>query len=59
MSTLLAKYESKLISDVDKLQCWVEHYSDVVNTESEVSMVTLDALPVLESPSSLIDDVCG
>ena len=57
-STLLARDGSKLTRDDDKLQRRVEHFSDVVNYESEVSIVTLDALPVLELPSALSDSVC-
>ena len=50
---------SNLISDDDKLQCWIEHFSDVVNCDSDVSMATLDASPVLELPPALSDDdVC-
>ena len=47
-----------MTGDDDKLQCWVEHFSDIVYCESEVSVATLDALPVLESPFALSDDVC-
>ena len=58
MSTLLARDGRKLTGDDHKLQCWVEHFSDVVNSETEVSMATLDALPVIEPPSALNDGVC-
>ena len=44
-STLLARDGSKLTEDDDKLQFWVEHFSDVVNCESAVSMAILKALP--------------
>ena len=37
MSTLLARDGRKMISDYEKLQSWVDHFSDVVNCESEVS----------------------
>ena len=57
-STLLARNGSNLTGDGDKLQCWVEHFSDFVNCESEVRVATLNALPVLEPPSALSDDVC-
>ena len=57
-STLLARDGSSMTGDDDKLQCWVEHFSDIVYCESEVSVATLDALPVLESPFALSDDVC-
>ena len=36
----------------------MEHFSDVVNCESVFSVAALDALPVLEPPSALNDDVC-
>ena len=58
-STLLVRDGSKLTRDDHKLQCWVEHFCDDVNCESEVSIATLDTLPVLELPSALSDDdVC-
>ena len=58
MHVQLKQRSSNLTGDDDKLQHWVEHFSDIVNYESEVSMATLDALPVLELPSALSDDVC-
>ena len=57
-STIFARDGRKLTGDYDKLQCWVEHFSDVVNYESEVSMAALDALLVFKPPSVLSADVC-
>ena len=45
-SILLARDGRKLTRDDGKLQCWVDHFSDVIR-ELEVSMVTLDVLLVL------------
>ena len=58
MFTILARDGSNLTGDDDKLQHGVEHFSDVVNCESKVSVATLEALPVLEPPSALNGDAC-
>ena len=57
-SILLMRNGNNLTGDDDKPQSWVKHFSDVINCESEVSVVTLDVLPVLEPPAALSDDVC-
>ena len=53
-----ARLWSNLTGDDDKLQRRVEHFSDVVKCESEFSVATLYALPVLEPPIELSDDMC-
>ena len=56
-STLLARDGSNLTRDDDKLQHWMEHFSDTINCESEDSMATSYAFPILKPPSALSDGV--
>ena len=50
VTPLMGRDGSTLIGDEEKLQRWAEHFSSVVNCESVVSEVVLEALPVVEVP---------
>ena len=44
-SNILAKNRSILSSDIDKLQCWAEHFAEVCNCCSSSCQLDTDALP--------------
>ena len=49
---LIMRDERKQTRYNEKPRCWADHFSDVANCESEISIATLDVLPVLEPPSA-------
>ena len=53
LSYLLAKDNTIVSSDTDKLQCWVEHFAEVSQSSSKDSQIGTDVLPdiVAATPS--------
>ena len=54
-STLTAADGSILNTDSSKLERWAKHFTSVVNCGMDVSQVSLDSLPVIPFPSSLLN----
>ena len=45
-STLVAKYGITRQSDEDKLNCWAEHFEEVINCQVDIDVVPCENLPV-------------